>query len=578
MSSIAVMAQNATDVATPLLLNVGHGPIIVYFPGTYGDGIVVEAQASGTYRFTILEGAYAQFRPPAVTSDADLTSGWLAGIMFYKNRPVEYRAVEGSVYSIKRVPVNPDYTLGETWPPRQTYIEAATYNNGKYVDIPLEKGDRLMLVLHDAVGDNKDYFKDDLGGMNIKISSSGEGQYSGEIIYPSSPQKVFLSSKDAKGVTFIANESGTYSFSVLTGAYRRNDTLGNSTVKWSTEIAIFKDRPAGYEADGMLQGDYSLGNAELFDTYVSAYDAASGKAIQVALQKNDTLTFVCVDSAGAYLDNSGGFSINSNYPGIPIRPEDLIVPVAAVSTGAGISVFAVFFEKVISSFIGGGKSYAQRWASVKEVKTLGIMANIFKKPLLFKVSLLEALVAVFSIILLGVTFAYVNDGRHFILLNIAVFSIIAGMTTVIHELAHWYYATRYGTRTELRFWGIGTLALLVTTLLFGVVFGQPARTIINSPEKLEKKKMGIISMAGPLVSLSISAVFLMVMAFGGSFSYIGVKGLPISMVACVYSLLPIYPMEGKNVWNWDRKAWAFAFLPALIAYMALLVYYSAYLS
>jgi Zn-dependent protease len=98
--------------------------------------------------------------------------------------------------------------------------------------------------------------------------------------------------------------------------------------------------------------------------------------------------------------------------------------------------------------------------------------------------------------------------------------------------------------------------------------------MINNMDRLEKKKVAVISLAGPIISLMAAMAFLAIMAFGGSWAFIGINGLPVCMVAAVYSLLPIDPMEGKKVWNWNKMIWMAVFIPAIIGYIAMLVYYS----
>jgi YVTN family beta-propeller protein len=245
--------------------------------------------------------------------------------------------------------------------------------------------------------------------------------------------------------------------------------------------------------------------------------------------------------------------------------------VAAVVVGTVISFFGVLLSKFLNILLAGVKSITQRWSSVKEVKIFGIMANAFKKPVLFNVSLIEMIVSIFSVALLGLIFLYVYKKLSFIWINIALFIVIAGVTWLLHELAHYYFAMHYGSKTELRFWGIGTLALIVTSLLFGVVFGQPARTMINETDKLEKRKNGIISLAGPAISLIISIIFLLVIIYGGNRNYIGMIGFPISMVACVYSLLPFEPMEGKAVFTWNSWIWGIVFIPSLLLYLGMII-------
>jgi Zn-dependent protease len=569
-----------------------------YIPSSNHTGTTFNAPQSGIYRFTIVGGAYIG-NPQGFKSGVGIGSedaGWETSIVIYKNRQPELGPVTQLGDMIFMPLANWDYSLSDfiTYP---TYEIAEQRGKGQFVDIPLNENDYVIIrpvgiiAVSHPWGSNW-YYDKYIGGVDIRIELMGTTV---KRIGPPNINRLtlnatqnntytlwdvkdnYLSASDENGVILSFNDDGHFILTESRGAYKTDES------GWKNAIAVFKNRPVQYGDNGVTGWDYLIGSTDVKPTFEQAmgfFDNSPKTYPDIPVKKNDTLTLVCIDSMDGYEDNIGGFSLNivfmreSNPNTIP---EEWIPPIAAVSTGVGIGLIGTLLNNFIDSIFSALKSYTQKWTSVREVKIFGIMANIFKKPIFFSFSLLEVIVGIFSVSLLGITFLYV-DKLPFIVFNIALFIFIAGITWIIHELAHYYFANRYGTQTELRFWGIGSLALVLTTLLFGVAFGSPARIIINNSDKLEKNKIGIINLAGPIISLVLSIIFALLILLGRDYAFIGVRGLPISMIACVFSLIPIEPMEGKKVLEWNEEIWALIFLPALVAYIAVIIYLSIYMA
>lgn len=243
-----------------------------------------------------------------------------------------------------------------------------------------------------------------------------------------------------------------------------------------------------------------------------------------------------------------------------------VAGVAALGTLLGL--ISMFLDKLLGFLFDGVKSYFQRRFSVWESRVRKVVAEV-RKPLVLGVSFTELVIGFNCAIIIGLVFAYKED-----ILSIpsaVVYMIIAaGLTAVVHEIAHKVLALKYKTETEYKFWGVGTLTLIATTLL-NQPFSQPARTIINKADSMNSKDIGIVSLSGPAVSLLLSILFLLVFYYGQGFSDLGKYGFSISMLACVYSLMPFKPMEGQRVYAWNKWLWALVFIPSLILYLAILI-------
>ena len=213
-------------------------------------------------------------------------------------------------------------------------------------------------------------------------------------------------------------------------------------------------------------------------------------------------------------------------------------------------------------------NYFQGWFSFLE-KNFRKITAVEHIPLVMGISSQEIAVGVISAVILGAAFAY-RKKLLFSAESIFLFVVVAGFTVVAHELAHRYTALRYKATMEYKFWGVGMAIMLITTILTNTPFAQPARTILNARD-LDSRKSGIISYAGPVMSLLLALIFLGMVLYGGFLKDMGTIGFGVSALGCVYSLMPFEPMEGRRVYRWNKAVWAFTFVPALLVYLTVLI-------
>ena len=76
---------------------------------------------------------------------------------------------------------------------------------------------------------------------------------------------------------------------------------------------------------------------------------------------------------------------------------------------------------------------------------------------------------------------------------------------------------------------------------------------------------------GTLVSLTVAILSLFLIPFGELFLLAGSMGFSLNMLACVYALLPIIPMDGKKIYDWNKRIWAAIFLPIFIVYVVVFI-------
>lgn len=134
---------------------------------------------------------------------------------------------------------------------------------------------------------------------------------------------------------------------------------------------------------------------------------------------------------------------------------------------------------------------------------------------------------------------------------------------VSHEiLGHKFMAQHYGFDAEYKIWPLGLALGLITALIpGGFVVAAPGATYINPYKKgfafkigtLSKKQYAIISLAGPLVNISL-AVSLLALNFFYAFDLF-VQAASISFFLAFFNLLPIPPLDGSKIMSWNLPVW-----------------------
>ena len=186
----------------------------------------------------------------------------------------------------------------------------------------------------------------------------------------------------------------------------------------------------------------------------------------------------------------------------------------------------------------------------------------------------EAFEIVVSILAISLALSFVASG-----LNIepsrfkflmAAFTITIGSGFVLHELAHKYYAVKYGAKAQFKAWPLGLaggLALAIIPQLFqfrAPLFIAPGAVYIYAMRHISAKENGIISLAGPATNWLLAFVFFAIaisIPDNIIISQVADLGARANMGLAMFNLLPIFPLDGSKVMAWDWKVWlgAFAF-------------------
>jgi Zn-dependent protease len=278
------------------------------------------------------------------------------------------------------------------------------------------------------------------------------------------------------------------------------------------------------------------------------------------------------------------------------------VTVAAVAAGTGLGLLGLFLGRIsdflstlagkIGTFLGGAVEWLDHFLPVEDTyKFVEGYAKTHLKILFFRkvnkikeahaqervpfmagFSAQELAIIAFSAVLLGIAFMFAKKLSLFQLGDLALFVFMAGFVVSLHDLTHRYFAYRYNTVAEYKFWGFGTLIMFLTAFVFGIVYAVPARTVIENVKQMGPKEQAIVFLSGPLMSAALTILFLALVPVGGAIKAIALLGVSMNVLAAVYSLMPFDPMDGSKVYRWKKGAWALMFVPLMAVYLATAIF------
>jgi uncharacterized repeat protein (TIGR02543 family) len=144
---------------------------------------------------------------------------------------------------------------------------------------------------------------------------------------------------------------------------------------------------------------------------------------------------------------------------------------------------------------------------------------------------------------------------------------IVFVTVVVAELVYWLttevVAKSMGIWSEYCVWPIGIVMLLVSTLAFRSPFCVAGRSKFRCA-KPTKRSIGLISLSGPVACLLLAGIFVMLLIFG--YEQIGSLGVMVCMTKATFDLIPTPPMNGKEIFDWNKIIWLMLFLPSAASY------------
>ena len=171
-------------------------------------------------------------------------------------------------------------------------------------------------------------------------------------------------------------------------------------------------------------------------------------------------------------------------------------------------------------------------------------------------------------IIVSLAFAIVLSGGVFglsLLTNIILAAVTVGTGFLLHELGHKVVAQRYGCWAEFRADNY-MLLLAIVTSFFGIVFAAPGAVMIAG--RVSTRRNGLISVAGPFVNI-ILALFYLALGFLFPIGFIGTIasfGYLVNTWLAIFNLLPLWILDGKKVFDWNKLVWGSTLAFAIILF------------
>ncbi len=146
-----------------------------------------------------------------------------------------------------------------------------------------------------------------------------------------------------------------------------------------------------------------------------------------------------------------------------------------------------------------------------------------------------------------------------------LYSFIAvGIAFLAHELiGHKFIAQHFGMHGEYRMWKTGLWIALGSSLI-GFVFAAPGAVYVapkvdiwGRQEAVSRKRMGIVSLGGPIVNI-VLACFFLILNYLTPFTLFQMA-ININVWLALFNMLPIGPLDGSKVLAWDRRIWVAIF-------------------
>ncbi len=120
----------------------------------------------------------------------------------------------------------------------------------------------------------------------------------------------------------------------------------------------------------------------------------------------------------------------------------------------------------------------------------------------------------------------------------------------LHEMAHKFVAQHYGCWAEFRYSQQGLLIALLLSALVGFLFAAPGAVYIAG--RINERQNGIISIAGPMVNVSVAAIAIPIIISTGGIVAAGFYTVVFfNAFLAIFNMIPVMPLDGAKVLKWN---------------------------
>ena len=171
----------------------------------------------------------------------------------------------------------------------------------------------------------------------------------------------------------------------------------------------------------------------------------------------------------------------------------------------------------------------------------------------------------YSWVLVSIIVAFILDiGDFFLTVFVSAFTV--GIGFLLHELGHKFVAQKYGCFAEYRADFSMLFFALVLAMVFQVVFIAPGAVFISG--YVTRERNGKISLAGPLVNIVLSVIFLFFSFFSSGFFHTVVYyGAIINAFLALFNMIPVGNLDGAKVLAWSKPVYFSMAFASLMLYV-----------
>lgn len=132
-----------------------------------------------------------------------------------------------------------------------------------------------------------------------------------------------------------------------------------------------------------------------------------------------------------------------------------------------------------------------------------------------------------------------------------VVGITVGLGFLLHEIAHKYYAIKYGYSAEFVADDKWLFLAVLMAFFLPFVFAAPGAVWIRG--NVTQRENGIISVAGPITNIVLAFIFLPLLFFPSSLvQLIGLFGAGVNGFLALFNMFPFGNLDGKKVLQWNK--------------------------
>jgi outer membrane protein assembly factor BamB len=397
----------------------------------------------------------------------------------------------------------------------------------------------------------------------------------GRAIWTYPAGQVFASPAIANGVVYVGSYDGNvYAFGTPGSIITTNNTLppvftskvANGTAIASSKITMTLKSPNAttsyYEvrADGGNWVNTGLSTSYTFSGLSLGQHVLEGRAI---------------DQSGATVGSSNATvnvtvwvppATNAIASGLVTAGLVTLISLAAATASSPVTIAGSWISEKVSEILPDGvKGWFESYLTSK--RSL-VIEN--KDAPLFLLTKLELVAYVIALIILTFAFAYSGSESidQFLLLipTVLATSVVVGLVkNLITEIV----SRILGVWSEHRLWYLGLATFLLSTIAFKAPFSSPSRIVNHSP-KATKRILGLVASASIVSAIGFAAIFYMLLVLG--FTYIGSIGLGMCLLSSLFDSIPVAPMNGKDIYDWNKLTWGAIFIISMLLYALWLLY------